>query len=95
MDQPAGVTGDQFAEWKEKRLRPAQTRVLQTFKEWVERFFFVKDEPHLVERLKEFLLLIRDPAKNALSAKHLLETIGKRVSIITAPIPSGQLLTEY
>lgn len=84
MDPPPGLTDDQRAEWKEKRLRPTQTRVLNTLREWVERYRFVKDESHLVDKLKDFLGRIDQPASNSLSAKQLLETIGRQEAAIQA-----------
>lgn len=84
MDHPAELTEEEFNEWKDKRLRPSQTRVLATLTEWVERYRFVKDEPHMVPRLKEFLNLIKTPAKNELTAKFLLQTIEKQQAAIEA-----------
>ncbi|KIO22395.1 hypothetical protein M407DRAFT_28115 [Tulasnella calospora MUT 4182] len=84
MDPPGGLTDEQRAEWKEKRLRPTQTRVLNTMREWVERYRLVKDEGHLVEKLKDFLGRIDQPASNVSSAKHLLETIGKQEAAVQA-----------
>lgn len=84
MDPPSGLTDEQRAEWKEKRLRPTQTRVLNTLREWVERYRLVKDEGHLVDKLKDFLGRIDQPASNVLSAKHLLETIAKQEASIQA-----------
>ncbi|KAG8976546.1 hypothetical protein FRB90_009107, partial [Tulasnella sp. 427] len=85
MDPPPDLTDDhQRAEWKEKRLRPTQTRVLNVLREWVERYRFVKDESPLVDGLKDFLNRIDQPASNVLSAKQLLETIGKQEAAILA-----------
>ncbi|KAG9045100.1 hypothetical protein FS837_007032 [Tulasnella sp. UAMH 9824] len=84
MDPPTGLTDEQRAEWKEKRLRPTQTRVLNTLKEWVERYRLVKDENNLVDKLKDFLGRIDQPASNVLSAKHLLETIARQEASIQA-----------
>lgn len=87
MEQPPTLTEEEFAEWKEKRLRPAQGRVLTTFTEWVERYRLVKDENHLVPKLKEFLRLITTPPKNALTAKQLYQTIEKQEAAMAASAP--------
>ncbi|KAG9011301.1 hypothetical protein FRB93_003103 [Tulasnella sp. JGI-2019a] len=84
MTHPEELTDDEFNEWKEKKLRPCQTRVLATLTEWVERYRFVKDEPHMVTRLKEFLSLIKTPTANALTAKLLLQTIEKQESAMVS-----------
>lgn len=90
MDHPSSLNEDEFAEWKEKRLRPAQTRVLTTFTEWVERYRLVKDESHLVPKLKEFLKLITNPPKNALTAKQLLQTIERQEASVAAALSTQE-----
>ena len=78
MQPPPGLTEAQLEEWKEKKLRPAQSRVLTTLTEWVDRYRLVKDEPHLVPLLKEFLPLVTDPPNNAANtAKRILQSIEK------------------
>ncbi|KAG8900894.1 hypothetical protein FRB99_005683 [Tulasnella sp. 403] len=96
MDNPPGLNEEQFTEWKEKRLRPAQTRVLTTFNEWVERYRFVKDEAHIVPKLKKFLSDIKTPPKNALTAKLLLQTIEKHevAAATTAAASLHPVMTE-
>lgn len=84
MDHPVELSDAEFNEWRDKRLRPSQTRVLATLTEWVERYRFVKDEPHMVGRLKEFLNLIKTPTKNELTARLLLQTIEKQEAAIEA-----------
>src|SRR3712207_6645673 len=68
MDHPPDLDEEQFTEWKEKKLRPTQTRVLTALTEWVEQYRFVKDERDMVDKLVEFLNLIKVPTKNALTA---------------------------
>jgi son of sevenless-like protein len=77
MQQPPGLTEAQLEEWKDKKLRPAQSRVLVTLTEWVDRYRLVKDELHLVPLLKEFLPLVTDPPNNANAAKRILQSIEK------------------
>ncbi|KAG8969725.1 hypothetical protein FRC03_001070 [Tulasnella sp. 419] len=98
MDHPPELDEAQFAEWKEKKLRPTQIRVLTTLTEWVERYRFVKDERDMVDKLIEFLNLIKLPAANALTAKQLLEMIDKKISPVSSstsipqPTPSKKIL---
>ncbi|KAG8886578.1 hypothetical protein FRB98_001226 [Tulasnella sp. 332] len=89
MEPPPELSGEQFNEWKEKRLRPCQTRVLSTLTEWVERYRFLKDEPHMVGRLKEFLKLIKQPTTNELTARLLLKTIEKQEALMSAKSQSN------
>lgn len=87
MDHTPSLSEGEAVEWKDKRLRPAQTRTLTTFTEWVERHKLVTDEPHLVPKLKEFLRLITSPPKCALTAKQLLQTIERQEASIVAALP--------
>ena len=52
-------------------------RILQVLTQWVEKHGLLIDDPALVHRLCEFLLLIKSPTANALTAKHLQITIEK------------------
>jgi hypothetical protein len=79
MDHPATLTTTEFEEWKEKRLRPTQGRVLTVFTMWLEDFGLLEDEPHIAGRLTNFLQLILTPPSLALSAKLILQSVERLV----------------
>lgn len=82
LNPPPGLSDEQIAEWKEKKERPTQSRVLSTLQDWVERYRLVKDEPHMVSKVIDFLNGVQAPPKNQLTAKQLLQTIEKKVRLL-------------
>lgn len=80
LEHPPNLSENQFMEWKEKKLRQSQARVLNMLQEWVESYRFVKDEPHMVMKLVNFLTLVQSPPKHVAMAKQLLQTVERQVS---------------
>ncbi|KAL4263650.1 Ras-like guanine nucleotide exchange factor [Pleurotus pulmonarius] len=59
MHPPDDLTADsQFAEWQEKKLSPTRKRVLTVFTVWLEDHRLLEEEPHIAQRLTDFLRLI-------------------------------------
>ena len=81
MEQPENLSSAEALEWKEKRLRPTQMRVLCVFGIWIEKHGLVLDEPSVVPRLRTWLSTILSPTGLALSAKQLVQSIDRIVRI--------------
>ena len=88
MDQPEGLGPAEALEWKEKKLRPAQMRVLCIFGLWIEKHGLMVDEPGLVPRLRTWLSTILSPTGLALSAKQLVQNIDRIVRILLLFFPT-------
>jgi son of sevenless len=78
-DHPAGLNSVQFEEWKEKRMRMVQNRVLTLFTMWLEDHGLLDEEPHIAGRLTNFLSLIVAPHPLALTAKLILQDVERLV----------------
>ncbi|KAL5533752.1 hypothetical protein ACEPAG_212 [Sanghuangporus baumii] len=94
MEYPASLTREEANEWREKKLRPVQKRVLTILTMWVENHGMLQDDPHVVPRLKEFLSMIKAPPSLALSAKLILQSIDKLTTqSVQATLPPPLPLT--
>ncbi|TFK56485.1 ras GEF [Heliocybe sulcata] len=88
MDRSVGLTDDQFEEWKEKKLRPTQKRVLTVLMRWIDDFRMTQDDPHIVPKLQEFLSYIVAPHALAVTAKSMMQSLD-RLSSPIASTPSS------
>ena len=48
-------------QWREEKLEPMRRRVLFILKMWFEEYGMLRDEPHIVGRLHEFLSSLTSP----------------------------------
>ena len=48
-------------QWREEKLEPMRRRVLFILKMWFEEYGMLRDEPHIVGRLLEFLSSLTSP----------------------------------
>ncbi|KAG8788344.1 hypothetical protein FRC15_004927 [Serendipita sp. 397] len=95
IEPPATLGPAEFLEWKEKKQRPTQTRVLSVLTQWVEQHSMTVDDPQLIPRLQTFLNAIQSatgptqpPTGLKISAGQLLQ-IMERVQNEAGPsIPS-------
>ena len=81
MDHPASLSTEEFEEWKEKKLRPTQKRVLTILTMWLEDHKLLDEEPHMAQQLTEFLSLIVAPEPLATTAKLIAECLKRLVNI--------------
>ena len=80
MHPPDDLTADsQFAEWQEKKLSPTRKRVLTVFTVWLEDHRLLEEEPHIAQRLTDFLRLITQ-SPLAVVANLIVEKIQSLVS---------------
>lgn len=79
MDHPENLSSQEFEEWKEKKLRPAQKRALTLLTMWLEDHYLLDEEPHMARNLTEFLSFITTPAPLALTAKLILQSLERLV----------------
>jgi son of sevenless-like protein len=90
MDHPASLSTEEFEEWKEKKLRPTQKRVLTILTMWLEDHKLLDEEPHIGQQLTEFLSLIVTPEPLAITARLIQEDLERLVGII--PIVTSELV---
>ena len=81
MTPPVYLSEDEFAEWKEKKQRSTQQRVLTLFTMWLEDHSMIKEDPHIVHRLQGFLQSIVDPHPLAIPARLIIEAIERLVGV--------------
>jgi len=81
MAPPLNLSEDELEEWREKKQRSTQQRVLTLFTMWLEDHNMVKEDPHIVHRLQAFLQLIVDPHPLAIPAKLIIEAIERLVGV--------------
>jgi len=79
---PAHLSEDEFEEWKEKKQRSTQQRVLTLFTMWLEDHNMIKEDPHIVHRLQGFLQTVVDPHPLAIPARLIIEAIERLVCIM-------------
>jgi son of sevenless-like protein len=80
MDDPRSLSTEEFEEWKQKKLRPTQKRVLMIFTMWLEDHKLLDEEPHMAQQLTDFLSLIVTPEPLAITARLILESLERLVS---------------
>jgi len=80
MDHPASLSTEEFEEWKEKKLRPTQKRVLTILTMWLEDHKLLDEEPYMARQLTEFLSLIVAPEPLVITAKLMTESLKRLVS---------------
>ena len=81
MEPPLYLSQDEYEEWKEKKQRSTQQRVLTLFTMWLEDHNMIKEDPHIVHRLQTFLQSIVDPHPLAIPAKLIIEAIERLVCV--------------
>jgi son of sevenless-like protein len=79
MELPSGLGQAEIREWRERRLDAIQKRVLTVLTMWLEDQGLLDQEPHIAQRLTDFLALIVDPAPLALTAKLMLKSLERLV----------------
>ncbi|KAF8665435.1 hypothetical protein AX16_000454 [Volvariella volvacea WC 439] len=75
FDDPQNVSDAEYEEWKEKRQIPTRQRVLVIFTMWLEDHRLLQEEPHIAQRLTNFLQSIVAPLPLATTAKLILQSI--------------------
>ena len=85
LTPPVSLSEDEFEEWKDKKQRSTQQRVLTLFTMWLEDHNMIKEDPHIVHRLQGFLQSIVDPHPLAIPAKLMIEAIDRLVCTKITP----------
>ncbi|KZT42687.1 ras GEF [Sistotremastrum suecicum HHB10207 ss-3] len=80
---PEGLSEHELREWNERKLRPMQQKILQTFAAWVEQFGFSQYHPNLVTRLQAFVASLRAPY--AAEARRTIADALDRIASDTPP----------
>jgi len=86
MAPPVYLSEDEIEEWKEKKQKSTQQRVLTLFTIWLEDHNLIKQDPHIVHRLQGFLQSITDPHLLAIPAKLILEAIDRLSHVPLVPM---------
>ena len=85
MAPPVYLSEDEIEEWRERKQKSTQQRVLTLFTIWLEDHSMIKEDPHIVHRLQGFLQSITDPHPLAIPAKLIIEAIERLVSAKNIP----------
>lgn len=72
------LTNSEYLNWKANLRVPVQRLVLSIFNRWLENYQLFEEEPHIAQRLKEFLGLIISPPHNKIAAI-ITQTIDRMV----------------
>ncbi|KAJ7109784.1 ras guanine nucleotide exchange factor domain-containing protein [Mycena epipterygia] len=75
MERPEHLTDAQAEEWREKMQLPTQRRTLTLFTMWLQDHRLLEEEPHIAQRLTDFLTQIVQPQPLALTAKLIIRSI--------------------
>ncbi|KAJ7103128.1 ras guanine nucleotide exchange factor domain-containing protein [Mycena belliarum] len=75
MERPEHLTDEQAEEWREKMQLPTQRRTLTLFTMWLHDHRLLEEEPHIAQRLTDFLTQIVQPQPLALTAKLIIKSI--------------------
>lgn len=81
MEHPQGLAPDEIEEWREKKLRISQHRILTLLTMWIEDHSLALEEPHIVHRLEEFLSGINEPVSLALAANLMIQALHRSVRV--------------
>ena len=87
MAPPLHLSEGEFEEWKERKQRSTQQRVLTLFTMWLEDHNMIKEDPHIVHLLRGFLQSIVDPHPLAIPAKLIIEAIERLVGVDIDLVP--------
>lgn len=79
MLPPVYLSEDEIEEWRVRKQKSAQQRVLTLFTMWLEDHNLIRDDSHIVPQLKGFLRSITDPHPLAIPAKLIFEAIERLV----------------
>lgn len=85
MNHPPNLTDEEFDDWKVRKLRPTQRRVLQTMDEWLEHHHMLHEEPQVARQLQQFLNLVKTPPEMVQLAYDTLRTLERLVSSSFSP----------
>jgi son of sevenless-like protein len=80
LPPPEGISIQEIDEWRERKLRPTQNRVLMCLTTWLEDYSMLNEDPHVARQMQEFLSLIQQPPQLALAARLILESLSRLVS---------------
>lgn len=94
LQQPEGLSTSEAGEWKQKRLRPMQKRVLDVLTMWLEDYDLLNQDPDIPPALDGFLKSIQNPSSLSLTAKHILISL-ERLVRVHKPALSHTMLTTF
>lgn len=79
LEPKNSLTGHEYMDWKANFRKPVQRLVLEVFSQWLENYGLVEEEPHIAQRLKNFLALIVSPPHNT-TATIIIQAIDRLTS---------------
>lgn len=78
MKPPKSLTEQEYKDWKAHLRTPVQRRTLEIFSKWLEDYRLLEEEPHIAQRLTEFLsTIVKAPLMS--TANVVLEIIERLV----------------
>lgn len=88
MTEPPGLAPEEFGEWRDRKLRPVQMKVLTVLTCWMRDHHMLDAESEEIPRVREFLSLIKSPEKQQKAAEAMLKTIDQEASSELDRLPS-------
>jgi son of sevenless-like protein len=79
---PEGLSPQELEDWRERKLRPTQSRVLSCLTAWLEDHGMLHEDPHIARRMQEFLSLISQPPALALTAQLIMQSLERMVILL-------------
>lgn len=79
LQQPDGLSTSEASDWKQKKLRPMQKRILDVFRMWLEDYDLLNQDHEIASSLSDFLRSIQQPSSLSLTAKHILISLERLV----------------
>ncbi|KAF9021750.1 ras GEF [Hymenopellis radicata] len=87
MEHPKDISEPEFDDWKEKCWLPTQRTVMTVFTMWLEDHRLLEEEPHIAQKLTDFLNLIPQRNVMATTATLIMQSI-KRLTFSSPCIES-------
>jgi hypothetical protein len=81
---PEDLSPLEMEDWRSRKLLPTQNRVLMCLTTWLEDYSMLNEDPHISQRMQDFLGLITQPASLALAARLILASLERLVCDLIA-----------
>ncbi|TFK94986.1 ras GEF [Polyporus arcularius HHB13444] len=90
ISHPGSLSLKELEQWKEKKLKPTRRRVLTVLHVWTDQYGLLQDDPYLARRIVDFVSSITSPPVLASTAKDVLKSLERYISVIPPTPVSAQ-----
>ena len=78
IKSPKGLTDPEHKDWKHQLREPVRRKVLEVFSRWLEDHRLLEEEPHIAQRMTDFLSTLSPP--HDVTANEIRKTVERLVS---------------